>query len=124
MRWNERITIAREALGIKKAEFARRVGVSTATTADWESGKIKMIDGEHLVKVAKVLKVTPEWVMTGFGSREADTHSIVAEFAWLYHNTTDEGKSFLCNAVKAAGKAFVREDRRVAQLPVTMERRK
>lgn len=126
MKWNDRIKVAREALGINKAEFARRAGVSTATTADWESGKIKMIAGDHLVRVAQILKVTPEWIVTGMGTRAQDSeaHSIMAEFAWLYHHTTEEGRVFLCNAVKAAGKAFVKDERRLSSLPVAIERRK
>ena len=111
MAWNNRITLARERLGINKSEFARRVGVSTATTADWESGVIKMIDGMNLVKVASILKVTPEWLITGSGEEknDADINSVVVEFAWVYRNATAEGKSFLRNTVKVAAQTFVAE---------------
>lgn len=65
MKWNERLKLAREKRGLNKSQMSRLVGVSSATTTDWESGSIKMIDGEHLVKVASVLKVTPEWLIGG-----------------------------------------------------------
>lgn len=63
--WNERIRNTRERLGIKKGEFAKRVGVSAPTVTDWESGTIKKIDGANLVAAARELHVTPEWIMTG-----------------------------------------------------------
>ena len=109
MTWNKRITVGRERLGVSKSEFARRVGVSTATTADWESGVIKMIDGKNLVKVASVLKVTPEWLITGSGEAGNDANDVVVEFAWVYRNATAEGKSFLRNTVKVAAQTFVHE---------------
>ena len=119
MNWNERITIAREALGIKKAEFSRRVGVSTATTADWETGVIKMIDGLNLVKAAQVLKVSPEWLMTGEGDDPA-----VAEFARIYARATDAGREFLKNAVQIAEQMYMQPERRVDDRPVAHDRRR
>jgi transcriptional regulator with XRE-family HTH domain len=103
MNWNHRITVAREAMGIKKSEFSRLVGVSTATTADWETGKIKMIDGRNLVKAAQVLKVTPEWIMTGEGE---DCLNAVAEFRKVFANVNDEGKQYLRGAIKGALAGF------------------
>ena len=111
MTWNKRITVGRERPGVSKSDFARRAGVSTATTADWESGVIKMIDGKNLVRAASVLKVTPEWLMTGLGEEEngANANNVVVEFAWVYRNATAEGKSFLRNTVKVAAQTFVTE---------------
>jgi transcriptional regulator with XRE-family HTH domain len=65
MKWNERLKLAREKRGLNKSQMSRLVGVSKATTTYWESGSTKMIDGEHLVKVASVLKITPEWLIGG-----------------------------------------------------------
>jgi SOS-response transcriptional repressor LexA len=62
---HERITYARTKAGLSKANIARAVGVSSPTVTDWESGKIKNIEGANLLKLASVLKVTPEWLQTG-----------------------------------------------------------
>ena len=108
MNWNRRITIAREKQGINKSEFARRVGVSTATTADWESGTIKMIDGRNLVKVSAVLNVRPEWLMNGSGLMDAEDEegAVVREFDRIYRSVTTEGQSFLKGSLAAAESAF------------------
>lgn len=113
MNWNKRITIARTRLGINKSEFSRRVGVSTATTTDWESGEIKMIDGRNLVKVASVLKVTPEWLMTGFGmieSNDDDLNSAMAEFAWVYTHATEQGLAVLNTALLTTRQHFLKKE--------------
>lgn len=117
MNWNERISAARTKLGINKSEFARRVGVSTATTADWETGTIKMIDGKNLVKVASVLNVSPEWIITGAGSMDSadgdnDMVGAVNLFVNTYRHTTDEGRKYLLGSITAVRAAFVSEDRR------------
>lgn len=65
MNWNRRITERRTAIGLSKAEFSRRVGVSGPTVTDWENGVIKTLAGENLLKAAAVLEVTPEWLLTG-----------------------------------------------------------
>jgi transcriptional regulator with XRE-family HTH domain len=66
----ERIKFARESAGLKKADLVRAVGVSAPTISDWESGKIKNIEGANLLKLANALKVTPEWLQTGKETRQ------------------------------------------------------
>lgn len=74
MNWSQRIKQMREARWAERpadfspAAFAKKVGVSGATVSDWESGIIKQISGPNLVKVASVLGVTPEWIISGHGS--------------------------------------------------------
>lgn len=82
MNWNQRITERRGALGLTKAAFSRLVGVSGATVTDWESGEIKNLAGENLVKVATVLKVSPEWLLSGKVSTAAPLQAsdVVAEY--------------------------------------------
>lgn len=63
--WNKRITQAREAKGMSKRKLAIDVEVTPPTVTDWESGEIKSIDAEHLLGVAKVLDVSPEWILFG-----------------------------------------------------------
>lgn len=104
MNWNRRITERRAALGYSKAAFSRLVGVSGATVTDWESGVIKNLAGENLIKVASVLKVSPEWLLSGKGSaaQPIQATDVVAEYgahsdllsAWALL-TQDERDTFL-----------------------------
>lgn len=68
--WNDRLRARREAANIPKGQFARLAKVSAPTVTDWESGKIKKIDGENLVKVCDVLGVSPKWLLTGREPRD------------------------------------------------------
>lgn len=65
MNWNARLKKAREEAGITKSELARLVSVSPPTVTDWESGAIKKIDGENLLRAADAVGVTPFWLMFG-----------------------------------------------------------
>ena len=67
---HDRIKSARESAGLKKADLVRAVGVSAPTISDWESGKIKNIEGANLLKLANALRVSPEWLQTGKESRQ------------------------------------------------------
>lgn len=79
MNWNQRLQQARTAAGISKAEVAKRVGVSPPTVTDWESGEIKKIDGENLLRVCSVLGVAPDWLMFGSDHSQAmEEASIIA----------------------------------------------
>lgn len=65
MTMNERLTQAREAKGLRKSAFAKLIGVSAPTVTDWESGKIKRIEGANLINAAAVLGVSADWLLTG-----------------------------------------------------------
>ncbi|MDM7321249.1 MAG: XRE family transcriptional regulator [Fervidobacterium sp.] len=62
----ERIRQARLSLGLSQAELAKLVGVSERTIRNYESGEIKK--PHHLHKIAKVLKVSPDWLLKGVGT--------------------------------------------------------
>jgi transcriptional regulator with XRE-family HTH domain len=62
----ERITQARKLAGIKyKVDLARKVGVSAPTVTEWESGEIHELKADNLHRLAKVLCVRPEWILSG-----------------------------------------------------------
>ncbi len=65
MNWNERLKQTRTSLGITKSDLAKAVGVSAPTMTHWESGEIKMIDGENLLRLSDALGVSPHWLMWG-----------------------------------------------------------
>lgn len=65
MNWHTRITEAREAKGLSKAQLARDCGVSSPTVTDWESGKIKNLDAANMLRICKILGVDPNWLVFG-----------------------------------------------------------
>lgn len=65
MKWNQRITQAREAKKLKKVELGRLIKVSAPTITDWESGKIESLKAENLMKLCDALDITEDWLMNG-----------------------------------------------------------
>lgn len=49
----------RKELGLTMAELAKACGVSEATVSRWESGEISNMKVNHLLPLAKVLKISP-----------------------------------------------------------------
>lgn len=102
MNWKQRLTLARERGGMTKAQLSRLAKVSGPTVTDWEGEKTKMIDGANLVKVAEILRVTPEWIINGSGSLDADDAEVIQEFSWVYRNANPDARASLRYAIKAA----------------------
>lgn len=66
----KRIKQARLALKPKmtQQQLADAVNVSRPAVTQWETGETKSLDGENLLRVAKALRVSPEWLLHGIGS--------------------------------------------------------
>ncbi|SFM41539.1 helix-turn-helix domain-containing protein [Shimia aestuarii] len=64
--FGDRLAAAREAAGLKRAEFARRLGVKKITVADWE-GDISEPRANRLQMMAGLLNVSVGWLLTGEG---------------------------------------------------------
>lgn len=56
-------------LGLTQKEVAEKVGVSEGTVSRWESGSIANMRRDRIAAYAKVLKSTPEFIMTGIEAR-------------------------------------------------------
>lgn len=63
----DRLTTAMDRSGISQAELARACGVKPPSVHGWLSGKSKFLRGENLLKAAKVLGVSQQWLATGSG---------------------------------------------------------
>lgn len=61
--WHDRLRYAREQTGLRPIDLAKEVGVSSATVSDWESGEIKKLEGENLLKVCDLLNISPKWLL-------------------------------------------------------------
>ncbi|RMH11831.1 MAG: amino-acid N-acetyltransferase [Gammaproteobacteria bacterium] len=49
--------------------LASQIGVSRVTVSQWENGEVTHIRPENLFALANILKVNPEWLVTGNGER-------------------------------------------------------
>lgn len=59
----------RKELGYTLLQIAEAVGVSEATVQRWESGNIKTLRHENLVRLADILRVSPAYLM-GWGGND------------------------------------------------------
>ncbi len=72
--WAERIQSRMTELGFKPTDLARACGIKDSSISGWfgrASKPTRMISGDNLVAVARYLRVTPEWIITGKGQQEA-----------------------------------------------------
>lgn len=68
----DRIRQAREALGLTQPALARRVGVTKSAVNQWEHGQTKRLEGENLLRCARALGVSPDWLLSGKGPMRPD----------------------------------------------------
>lgn len=66
-----RLARARNAAGLSAAQFARRVGVQSATVQSWEDGRSQP-RANRLPTLAGVLNVSLSWLLHGVGPAPAE----------------------------------------------------
>jgi phage repressor protein C with HTH and peptisase S24 domain len=71
MNMQQRIEKAIKDSGLRKAELARIVGVSTAAVTQWTSRDTKSLKGDTLMALALATKKNPQWLATGEGPEGA-----------------------------------------------------
>ncbi len=59
------LTDRRKELGLTMKQVAQAVGVAEATVSRWESGQIANMKRDKINTYAKVLRVSPTFIMTG-----------------------------------------------------------
>jgi transcriptional regulator with XRE-family HTH domain len=81
MSFAQRIKIARLAAGLSQQalanevnKFVDRKNISRTAIAQWETGIAQEIESGNLLKTAKVLNVSPEWLRYGTGQRHAEPY--------------------------------------------------
>ncbi|MDD3224741.1 MAG: helix-turn-helix transcriptional regulator [Clostridium sp.] len=60
---NEKIKIRRKDLNLTLQEVGEYLGVSKATVQRYESGEIKNLKQQTIVKLSEILKVSPAYLM-------------------------------------------------------------
>lgn len=63
----QRIRQARLSKDFDQARLAAKLDVATRTLQRWEKGE-QVPDGNYLMRLAKIMSVSPEWLLTGSGS--------------------------------------------------------
>ena len=69
------LALRRRELGLTLAQIADHVGVTEATVQRWESGNIKQLRQENIVRLAGILKVSPAVLMGWDGPEQKLTFS-------------------------------------------------
>lgn len=69
---NDRIKARRKSLNITLLELAEHIGVKEATMQRYESGEIKSIPYDNIVKIAQYLNCTPQYLMGWSDSVQPD----------------------------------------------------
>lgn len=63
MEFRDILRTRRKALGLTLEDIAQATGVTRATVQRWESGNIRNVRYDKLAKLAKILEVTPAYLM-------------------------------------------------------------
>lgn len=99
MSLSSKLELRRKQLNMTLLEVANKVGVTESTVQRWESGNIKTLRHERIVKLAEALDVTPSYLM---GWDDEQVSSISAEFIpgedrllSLYRELNEEGREKL-----------------------------
>lgn len=83
--FGDRIVAARDAMGLNRSQLAARLGVKSATLANWEDDRAEP-RANKLQMLAGVLNVSMVWLMTGAGEGvavsgddPAEAHDLLAD---------------------------------------------
>lgn len=69
---HQRITKARKSRRLSQANFAERLGVTRTACSHWETGRAKP-STKHIEKIAKLLAVDANWLITGVKDKRQPT---------------------------------------------------
>lgn len=79
--WQERIRTTREARGLSQREVAGRAGLSHAALSKLETGQRPRAEAWALLKIARVLGVSLDWLLSGEGPEPSfDQAAVIASF--------------------------------------------
>jgi len=96
MKMQERIRRARRMAELSQAELARRIKVQRSAVSNWESASEILPSMQNLIGIAKVCKVSLEWLGTGRGGMSKDPE-VLADIAAADAELVDahEGRDLL-----------------------------
>lgn len=112
----ERLAIAlAKKRGGSQAALARACKVSTASVADWFSGKTRKLRGSSLLAAAEYLNVRPRWLESGLGPMELDAPSPAyvaretdpTKYGWPFDRITEVDVMRLTSEQRAQVEGFI-----------------
>jgi transcriptional regulator with XRE-family HTH domain len=106
-----RISVARHARSLTQEDLAREVGVSRSAVAQWETDRSGQVGG-NLARIAAVLGVSAEYLLTGAGSPEggpAAENGTELALLKLYRACTDDDRAFLLRTARRMARQAERE---------------
>ena len=92
MAFAERLKELRKQAHLTQVELAKRLGIGQSSYADWERGKKKPTQ-ENLVKIAKVLNVSIDYLVGNSEEESDELDNIELLFRMNSKGMTDEEKA-------------------------------
>ena len=90
----------RQEKGLSVYEVSRRSGIAQSTLSMWKNGKTKVLGAENMQKLADVLEVPVEYLLTGDAEPKHYEDPLTAELAQRMMN--DHDMRLLFSAAKDA----------------------
>jgi len=101
---HQRITRARKSRRLSQANFAERLGVTRTACSHWETGRAKP-STKHIEKIAKLLAVDANWLITGVKDKRQPTAEPAA-YNLAYEGRASYVESFDKETQKVAADYF------------------
>lgn len=96
---NDRLRLLREEMGLSRAAFGQRIGVSGDVVNNLERGRVEI--KEHIVKlICSEFSINEEWLRNGTGERKIATPSGVMEQLKKEFNLDDFAYNFVYEYLK------------------------
>jgi transcriptional regulator with XRE-family HTH domain len=104
----QRIRQRRKELGLTQTQAAKAAGIAQPTLSEIETGETRMLQGDTLVSLVRVLRTNARWVMLARGRKE-DTDLILSEEEWtlvaMYDRLNNQNRSAVLAAIHALYKS-------------------
>lgn len=86
----DRIRVARRRARLSQTQAAIAIGVHRGTFAHWERGGGHLPNAANVIQLAKTLKVSHDWLMTGRGSMDPEPVEFSAVRLQCFARSIDE----------------------------------
>ncbi len=96
----ERYCELRDKKGYKDSDISRLADITKSTFTDWKNGKSKP-NAEKLIKIAKCLDTTVEYIVTGEKPEIPNIETEYFELMELYEKLKEEQKVAVINLLRS-----------------------
>ena len=100
----QRLRRARQQAQLTQHDLARRAGITRSAISQWEIGQVSRVDAAPLLKVARALGTTIDWLLEG-ESREtredpADYVAVPPEIGTYWHDLTQRQQARILEQIQ------------------------